>query len=258
MSFTIAVAGKGGSGKTTVASLIIRALVKGGAGPVLGVDADPNTNLAEAFGIEVTKTIGGVLAEFIDKKLGIPPGMTKESYLELQLSGSIEESRNVDFLVMGRKQGPGCYCYPNVLLRGFIDKLSGNYPYMVIDNEAGMEHLSRKNIESIDLFLLVADHSVKGLRAAGRISGIAADLGINAKHRLLIVNRFREANKVLLESAVSETGIEPVFYIEDDSAILRADVERISVMDLPEDSTTVRAISEILKESGISFANENV
>ncbi|MFA6449440.1 MAG: AAA family ATPase [bacterium] len=254
MSFTIAVAGKGGSGKTTVAALIIRALVKGGAGPVLGVDADPNSNLAEAFGIEVTKTIGGVLAEFIDKKLGIPPGMTKESYLELQLSGSVEESKNVDFLVMGRKQGPGCYCYPNVLLRGFIDKLSGNYPYMVIDNEAGMEHLSRKNIESIDLFALVADHSVKGLRAARRISGIADDLGISVKRRLLIVNRFRAENGALLEPSVRETGIEHVIYIEDDQAILRADVEGMSFMDLPDESAMVRSISGLLKETGISFA----
>jgi CO dehydrogenase maturation factor len=249
MSYTIAIAGKGGTGKTTVASLIVRNLIKGGISPVLAVDADPNSNLAEAFGVQVETTIGGILFEFLEKKIDIPAGMTKESYIELKMNSSVAESRDVDFLVLGRKHGPGCYCYPNVVLKNFVEKLSGNYRYVVIDNEAGMEHLSRRNVEVVDLFIVVSDHTVRGLRAAKRISALADELNIAIIKRILIVNRFREENGELLDPAVKETGMKKVYTIADDPEVLRADVDRISVMELPDDAHSVKAISGILNDA---------
>ncbi len=246
MSFNIAVAGKGGSGKTTVASLIIRCLIDKGLGPVLAVDADPNSNLAESFGVVSPKTIGDVLADFISKKIGIPPGMTKESYLELQLSSSIEERKSLDFLVMGRKQGPGCYCYPNVLLKGFIERLSGNYPYVVIDNEAGMEHLSRGNVDRLDLFALVADHSVSSLRAARRASDLAVEMKLNTEKRILIVNRYDASKEKMLASMVAETGITSVFRVEYDLELENADYKNISMLKLSENTPALQAVSGIL------------
>lgn len=248
MSFTIAVAGKGGTGKTTISSLIIRNLVKKGTKPILAVDADPNSNLAESFGVKVNRTIGGVMYEFLEKKISIPPGMTKESYLELQLNSALEEGRDIDFLALGRKHGPGCYCYPNVLLKNFVEKLSGNYRCVVIDNEAGMEHLSRRNVEVVDLFILVSDHSERGLRAVKRISEMVDEINIRIKNRIMIVNKFHEEYREPLSPAVEETGVSRVFTVADDPAILRADVERISVMDLPDDTTAVRTVAEILRE----------
>jgi len=248
MSYTIAVAGKGGTGKTTVASLIIRDLVRRGIGPVLAVDADPNSNLAEAFGVNVAHTIGGIMHEFLEKKIDIPVGMTKESYLEVKLNAALEEGRGVDFLTLGRKHGPGCYCYPNLLLKNFVEKLSGNYRYVVIDNEAGMEHLSRRNVETVDLFILVSDHTVRGLRAAKRINELADDLNIRIVDRLLIVNRFREENGALLAPAVAQTGIAKVRAIPDDPEVLRSDVERTPVTAMPDDAPAVRAVADLLSE----------
>jgi CO dehydrogenase maturation factor len=247
MSYRIAVAGKGGVGKTTIAALIVRQLIKNGRGPVLGVDADPNSNLAESFGIVVTKAIGTVLEDFIAKKADMPAGMTKESYLEMWLSNSLGEGKGADFLVMGRKQGTGCYCYPNALLKDFMDKLSDNYPYLVIDNEAGMEHLSRKNIDRIDLFILVSDYTLKGLRAAGRINELAAEIRLEVKNKMLIVNRCAANNGDALESAVKAIGIVPTFEILEDPGITEADVRGINFIDLPDDLPSIRKVDGILK-----------
>ena len=161
MSFTIAVAGKGGTGKTSITSLIIRHLKMTGKAPILAVDADPNANLGESLGLNIGKTIGSVIASFNDEKINIPPGMTKEAYLEYKINETITEGKGLDLITMGRGEGPECYCYPNLLLRKFVDGLSQNYAYVVMDNEAGMEHLSRRTTQNIDLLLIVSDHSVK-------------------------------------------------------------------------------------------------
>jgi len=150
LSINIAVAGKGGSGKTSIASLIIRYLIKKGVKPVLAVDADPNANLGESLGIGVKQTIGAIIATFNKEKINIPPGMTKEAYLEFKLNDAMVESKGLDLLTMGRGEGAACYCYPNLLLRKFIDSLTGNYTCMVMDNEAGMEHLSRRTTQNIE------------------------------------------------------------------------------------------------------------
>ncbi|MFC1910878.1 AAA family ATPase, partial [Chloroflexota bacterium] len=165
MSINIALAGKGGSGKTTIAALVIRYLINKNAGPILAVDADPNSNLAESLGLQSGGTVGRILDSFQHDKINIPSGMTKENYLEYKLHEIVVENRNLDLLVMGRGEGPECYCYPNVILRKLIDELSGNYVYVVMDNEAGMEHLSRRTTQNLDELIIVSNHSVKGIRA---------------------------------------------------------------------------------------------
>jgi CO dehydrogenase maturation factor len=155
MGQVIAVAGKGGVGKTTFSALVIRELKKKNRGPILAVDADPNANLADALGIKVDRSLGAVREEFFETKMKLPPGMTKETYLEMKLHESLVESPGVDLLEMGRPEGPGCYCYANNILRRHLDVLAGNYPFVVMDNEAGMEHLSRRTTQGVDhLFFL--------------------------------------------------------------------------------------------------------
>jgi len=242
---TIAVAGKGGTGKTTFSALLIRHLVKGGLTPVLAVDADPNTNLAEALGTTPEATIGGVLAEFLRERLKISQGMTKETYLEMKIEGALEETAAVDFLVMGRKQGDGCYCVPNSILKAYIEKLLPNYRFVVVDNEAGMEHLSRRTLPRVDFLFFVSDHSVKGLRACRRIRELVEELKLDTGRIFLVINRYGEENAATLAPLVDEVKAETVFRIPEDPDIVRADAVQQSFMDLPETTAAVKAVAGI-------------
>jgi len=183
MSINIAVAGKGGSGKTSVSSLIVRYLLKNGKTPILVVDADPNANLAEGLGLEVTETIGRILNDFQGEKLNIPAGMTKEAYLEYRLNEIVVENKGLDLITMGRGEGPDCYCYPNTILRKFADLLAGNYAYVVMDNEAGLEHLSRRTTQNVDALLMISDHSVKGVRTISRVRDLISELKLVVKRQ---------------------------------------------------------------------------
>ncbi|MFZ5899315.1 MAG: AAA family ATPase, partial [Bacillota bacterium] len=167
MGFKIAVAGKGGSGKTTVATLVIRYLICRGLGPVLAVDADPNANLGEALGIAPCADLMETLREITDSSLG-SGGVDKVSYLDSRLREALmdADSGEVDLIAMGRPEGPGCYCYANAVLRGVMGKLDRNYNYTVLDNEAGLEHLSRRTTDLVDLLIVVSDNSVRGVRSA--------------------------------------------------------------------------------------------
>ena len=188
MSFNIAVAGKGGSGKTSVASLVIRYLMKNGTGPILAVDADPNANLGESLGLTAEQTVGLVLNAFQKDKIDIPPGMTKEIYLDYKLNEVIIESKELDLITMGRGEGPECYCYPNLILKKFVDNLAENYAYMIMDNEAGMEHLSRRTTQNVDGLFIISNHSVKGVRTVARIRDLTSSLKLVVKRQLVIIN----------------------------------------------------------------------
>ena len=183
MSFSIAVAGKGGTGKTTVATLIIRYLKNHRFTPVLAVDADPNSNLGESLGLKVGLTVGSMIAQFNEEKISLPPGMTKEAYLDVRLNETLNESNGLDLLTMGRGQGADCYCYPNLILRKFVGSLVDNYPYVVMDNEAGMEHLSRETTDNIDVLILVSNSTVKGLRAVVKIRELVAEFKLSIGKR---------------------------------------------------------------------------
>jgi len=188
MPFTIAVAGKGGTGKTTLAGLIIQLLRERGEGPILAVDADPNANLNELLGMEVERTIGDLREETLEQIAELPAGLSKEHYLEYGLHECLVEDEGLDLLVMGHGEGPKCYCMVNHILRKYIDVLRGNYRWVVIDNEAGMEHLSRRTTQDVDALLIVANPNPISLRSAGRIDELARKLKLHIKERYLVVN----------------------------------------------------------------------
>ena len=248
MSFNIAVAGKGGTGKTSVASMVIRYLMKKGAGPILAIDADPNANLGESLGLDIKQTLGSLIASFNDEKINISPGMTKETYLDLKMNEAIVEAKGIDLVTMGRGEGPHCYCYPNVLLRKFADTLSGNYPYMVMDNEAGMEHLSRRTTQNIDELLLVSDHSVKGVRTLARIRELVDELKLEVKRQSVLINMVPDGLDPIVVQEMSRLGIEPTAIIPLDDEIYRYDIELKPLLDLPDSSKAVQAVNNLMNK----------
>jgi CO dehydrogenase maturation factor len=248
LSINIAVAGKGGTGKTSVTSLIIRYLLKNDLGTVLAVDADPNSNLAENLGLQVNQTIGRILNSFQGEKLSIPPGMTKEAYLEYQLNGAISESKKLDLITMGRGEGPECYCYPNVVIRKLIDDWAKNYSFVIMDNEAGMEHLSRRTTQNIDEMILVSDHSVKGLRAVARIRDLIAELKLVIKRESVIINLVAGGIDPLLSAEMDRLGMVPTATIPVDEDLKRFDLEQRPLFELPDTSVAATAVNNLMDE----------
>ncbi len=246
MSVNIAVAGKGGTGKTSVTSLVIRYLLKNDLGTVLAVDADPNSNLAENLGLEVRQTVGRILNEFQGEKINIPPGMTKEAYLEYQLNVAITESKGMDLITMGRGEGPECYCYPNVVIRKLIDDWSKNYAYTVMDNEAGLEHLSRRTTQNVDELLMVSDHSVKGLRAVARVRDLVAELKLGVKRESIIINQAPGEIDPLLKAEMEKLGIVPTAIIPVDEELMRYDLEQKPLFELPDTAKAVAAVNDMM------------
>jgi CO dehydrogenase maturation factor len=247
LSYSIAVAGKGGSGKTTVASLVIRYLKKNGMGPILAVDADPNANLGESLGLSVSHTIGGIIATFNEEKINIPPGMTKEAYLEIKLNGAMVESKGLDLVVMGRGEGPDCYCYPNLLLRKFMDSMSNSYRYIVMDNEAGMEHLSRRTTQNIDELLLVSNHSVKGIRTIARLRELVAELKLVVKRQSVIINMVPDELDPHVREEMARLGMEPTAIIPLDDTVSESDMAMRPLLELP-DCRAAGAVDTLMDE----------
>ena len=189
MGYVIAMAGKGGTGKTTIAALIVRILKEKKLGSILAVDADPNSNLSEALGLSLKRTIGQILDEVAEHPDKIPGGMSKDRFIEYQIQTVIQEGEGFDVLSMGKPEGPGCYCYVNNVLRNIMAKLIKDYKYIVIDNEAGLEHLSRRTTRSADSLVIISDATPVGLKSAARISDLAKELKIAIKKEFLIINR---------------------------------------------------------------------
>ncbi len=246
MGFSIAVAGKGGSGKTSISALIIRYLIKNGRVPVLAVDADPNANLGETLGLEVIDTVGLMLDRFQKEKIDIPSGMTKEAYLEFKLNSIVVETRDVDLIAMGRGAGQDCYCYPNLILRKFIDHLNDNYRYIVMDNEAGMEHLSRGTTQDIDELLIVSNHSVKGVRTVARIKELIAELRLRVKHQSTVINMCPSHLDPLVANELERLDLKYDALIPHDELIYQSDLHLKSILDLPENSPSVQAINNLM------------
>jgi CO dehydrogenase maturation factor len=242
MTLTIAVAGKGGTGKTTIAALVARFLVKSSLTPLLAVDADPNANLGESLGLTVVKTVGGVLADFQKEKIAIPAGMTKETFLQVRLNEVIVESKSIDLVSMGRGEGQDCYCYPNAILRSFMDRLAGNYLSLVMDNEAGMEHLSRATTQNVDELLLVSNHSIKGLRAVARIRELVAALGLVIKRQSILVNMVPGEIEPEVRAEAKRLGLEIFATVPLDKNISEYDLTGRSLLELPDTSLAVAAV----------------
>jgi CO dehydrogenase maturation factor len=251
MAQTIAVAGKGGTGKTSLTGLIIHYLSKSGKGPVLAVDADANSNLNEVLGVEAGVSLGELREELERGETmaenPIPPGMSKADYTEMKFSNALTEMDDYDMLVMGRTQGAGCYCFVNGLLQHQIQKFSGGYTYVVVDNEAGMEHISRGVLPSVDTILLVSDCSRRGIQAAGRISQLVGSLHLTPKQMGLIVNR--APNGELSEGIKEEIkiqGLKLLAAVPQDEQVYEYDSQGIPLVDLPEDSKIKVAVRDII------------
>ncbi|MBU7005701.1 AAA family ATPase [Phosphitispora fastidiosa] len=245
----IAVAGKGGTGKTTFTALVLRELVNMKKAAILAVDADPNANLNEALGLDVDTTI----AEAVDSvKAGeVPTGMTKEAFIEWKLSQSMIETKYVDLLVLGVPTGQGCYCYPNDLLRRHLDNLRGNYDYVVTDNEAGLEHLSRQTVQDIDYFFIISDASARSIRSAGRVKQIVDTLHTKVHNIYLVVTKVMETGIDELMGEIEATGLQLVGTIPYDPEVAEYDLKSKALYELPENSKAVVAVKEIIAKTGL-------
>jgi len=231
MSYIIATSGKGGTGKTTIAALLIGYLMKNKKGSVLAVDADPNSNLNQALGVELKDTVVGILDKMTAQKdAGLPSGMTKERFIEYEIQSAITEGKGFDLLAMGRPEGPGCYCYANNVLRGVISKLAAAYDYVVIDNEAGMEHLSRRIARKIDSLVVVSDFSRIGVRSAKRISDLAGEMELKIGEEHLIVN-MATGDIDKLQEEINKSGLKLAGVIPFDEKIEELSLAGKPVMD---------------------------
>lgn len=242
----IAVAGKGGTGKTTFVALVIKHLLKAGKRPIFAVDADANANLAQALGIDAPDSIADIMRAVSEDRDSIPAGMTKDRYVAYRIHQSLAEGKDVDLLVMGGPEGPGCYCYVNNLLRSYIKELAGNYRYVVMDNEAGLEHLSRRTSQNVEVLFILSDATVKGVRSAGRIRELADSLKLGVKNKYLVINRARPDDIKILEPEIAGTGLEYAGMIPADPAVAEYDLRSFPLVSLPDDSPAVAAAGEIL------------
>lgn len=246
MSRVVAMAGKGGVGKTTVSALVVRYFAKQEGSPLLAIDADPNSNLGETLGLNIEKTVGDVREDFMRDPQGVPSGMDKILYLEMLMNQVLIEESNYDLLVMGRQEGQGCYCMVNNILNRFAEELESNYNYLLVDNEAGMEHLSRRSSGKVDMLLMVTDYALRGLRAVGRINSMLKDLKLDVKHKGLIVNRAPSQLSQVFLDEVEQIGVPILCTIPDDENLLNFDMERRSLLDLPDDSPAVVAVDGLM------------
>ncbi|RPJ79156.1 MAG: carbon monoxide dehydrogenase [Deltaproteobacteria bacterium] len=243
MPFSIALAGKGGTGKTTVAGMLIKYLISRGKKPVLAVDADSNANLNEVLGLEVADTLGNAREEM--KKGIVPSGMTKDIFMSMKLEQAISEADGYDLVVMGQPEGSGCYCAANTLLTGFLEKLSGNYQYIVMDNEAGMEHISRFTTKNVDVLLTVTDTSRRGLQAAIRIHQLAKTLNIGMKKSYLVINQCKEDPTSTVLDLIKDEDLEFAGTIPEDNAVYEFDLNGTPTVEIPENNKAIQAAFRI-------------
>ncbi|MDH3800433.1 MAG: AAA family ATPase [Desulfobacterales bacterium] len=243
MPYTIALAGKGGSGKTTMAGLLIKYLINKNKTPILAVDADCNANLNEVLGLEIKDTLGNAREEM--KKGVVPGGMTKDIFMEMKLEEAMVEAPGFDLVVMGQPEGAGCYCAANTLLAGFMDRLAGNYPFIVMDNEAGMEHISRLTTKNVDILLIVSDSSRRGLQAAIRIEDLARRLNIGVGKSYAVINQIKEAPSDQALEMIKAGGLELAGTVPEDRTIYEFDFNGRPTIEMPEDCPSVRAAFKI-------------
>lgn len=246
MAFSIALAGKGGTGKTTVAGMLINYLTAKGKTPILAVDADSNANLNEVLGLEVAGTLGQAREDM--KKGSVPSGMTKDIFISMKMEESIAEADGYDLIVMGQPEGTGCYCAANTLLINFLEKLTDNYPWIVIDNEAGMEHISRLTTRNVNVLLIVSDSSRRGLQAAMRINDLARNLNIGVEKTFLIFNQAREEPSEEVKSLIAENGLTLAGSIPADDTVYNYDLKGRPTVELPEDNPALVAAYRIFDQ----------
>lgn len=251
MTIQIAVAGKGGTGKTSFCAMLIRYLISRGKTPILAVDADANANLNEALGFPIeTETVSELIAATKDPQ-AIPQGMTQDVFIEYKLNAALAEGKNVDLLVMGGPEGPGCFCFPNNILRKYLDHLSKGYKYIVMDNEAGLEHISRRTTKDIDVMFVVSDSSARSVRSAGRINQLIKQLNTKVGRIYLILNKSTPEDAEALKEEIEKTGLTLGGVIPGDPRITEYDIKGKALFDLPEDSPAITELYKILDQLNV-------
>lgn len=256
MTVTLALAGKGGTGKTTTSALLIRYLMEARQGSILAIDADPSSNLNLVLGMGLEETVGGIregMAKLVQSSGALagamPGGMSKQDYLDYQIQTAIVEDERVDLLSMGRPEGPGCYCAANQMLRVIVDRLTANYDYVVIDNEAGMEHLSRRTTRDVDVLLLVTDPTQRGLVAARHMAAMVPELDIHVGQVYLLINRLRGGEMpAALAEAVAESGLSLLGTTPDDPGLAAFEFTGRPLMELPSDSPAWLAVQDLARK----------
>jgi len=251
MSKVIAITGKGGVGKTTVAGLLISQLIRLGNKPVLAVDADPNMCLDAALGVTVEKTIGGVREEakqLTEQK--IISGISKHQLLELKITESLVEANDFDLVAMGRPEGPGCYCYANNVMKSVLAKLASQYPYVVLDNEAGLENLSRRLVQYVDLLIMVTDPSKKGFETVQRLYELGREMKTAYKQLAVIINRIRNSiSQEKINQLKSTVDADFVVCLSDEPEIVSLSENGNSMFGISEQNSLVDRIDSFLKDS---------
>ena len=242
MTTTIAVAGKGGTGKTTLSGLFIRYLVQHNAGKVLAIDADPSSNLHLVLGLRLTQTVGDIRE---DAREGVQAGMSRQDWLSYAVRMAVEEGDDCDLLAMGRPEGQGCYCAANHMLRSIVDGISAGYDYVVMDNEAGMEHLSRRTTRDVDHLLLVTDASMRGLVAAEAMLALSHELDIDVRHTYLVVNRAQGELPAAFHTRIVQMGIQLLSVMPYDQQLAEFDGSGRPLVELPPQAAISQAVDQI-------------
>ena len=259
MSFSIAIAGKGGVGKTLVCGMLARRLVDVGAGPVLVVDADANANVNEVLGMPAGESVGAIREEMKSTAAEAPGGMTRAQFLEYKIETALSEGDGLDLLVMGRPEGPGCYCYANNLLRDLLRKLADRYRYVVVDNEAGMEHLSRRLMQDLDLLLIISDPTLRGIDTAFRLSRVPEEVETRVAAKALLVNRRPEGGlSAEAERRIEEGGLRFLGSIPEDPEVTRCDQELGGLSSLYPDSILARHVADIATRLGLDRVSHHL
>ncbi len=249
MSYTIAMAGKGGTGKSTTATLLIRYITEELGKAVLAVDADPNSTLGISLGVEVKSTIADIRDDVVEKRVEIPAGMPKDRYIEYAIEECIVEENKFDLLTMGRPEGPKCYCYANNLLRKYLDKAEQSYPYIVIDTEAGMEHLSRRTTNDVDLLIIAFESTIIGVHTANRITELIDSLPIKIKKRINIMCKVpAKGVSEKVKAEISRFGIEVSAELPFDNEIYDHITSGESLLEISTENTVYSEIKNLMNK----------
>jgi CO dehydrogenase maturation factor len=253
MTMTVAVAGKGGVGKTTFTALLIKHISEAGLGSILAIDGDPSSNLNLALGVELGQTVGRIRE---DTRSDVDRGsydasVPKSDFFEYEVYDAVVEGERFDLLAMGRPEGPGCYCAANNILRNVVDALGNQYDYVVIDNEAGMEHISRQTTRDVDRLFILTDMTMRGLQAARHIAQLLKDLGTRVYKAHLVINRSNGELPELWRQKIDEFGLDLIGTLPDDPTVAQFDLTGRPIIEVSEEALIYQAVVSIAADTGL-------